>query len=124
MFKDSAQTEMKMAILFIIPLLVISPTLAMAINESPYLQGYSDGLSDGKGDVRDSIDACSQYSGIYSYHIKFNDSRPAAVQCYNGYDLGFKKGCLHHVPFVPDPTGPPEYPTCEDYFAWIKRGGN
>lgn len=112
-------------ILLIIPLLLmINTSTVMATNGNAFKQGYSDGLSDGKGDVRDSIDACSQYSGIYSYHIKFNDSRPAAVQCYNGYDLGFKEGCKHHVPFVPDPSGPPEYPTCDDYFAWMKRGGN
>jgi len=113
------------SILLIIPLLLmINTSTVMATNGNAFKQGYSDGLSDGKGDVRDSIDACSQYSGIYSYHIKFNDSRPAAVQCYNGYDLGFKEGCKHHVPFVPDPSGPPEYPTCDDYFAWMKRGGN
>jgi hypothetical protein len=98
--------------LLIIPLLVLAPTMAM----TPAQYGAETGKGDGQGDVRDSIDACSKYSGIYSYNVKYNDSRPAAIQCYNAYNIGFKEGCKHHVRFVPDSTGPPEYPTCEDYY--------
>jgi len=105
--------------------LVLSPTVAFACycnhpssNITAAMQdGKRDGISDALGNVRDSIDACSKYSGIYSGAGKYNDSRPAAIQCYNAYNLAFNQTCLAHPDFMKKDTDPyPEYPTCYDYF--------
>jgi hypothetical protein len=79
-------------ILLMIPLLVLAPTMAMAM--TPAEDGKESGKADAFSNARDSIDACSKYSGIYG--AKYNDSTPAATQCYKAYDLAFNQTCLAH----------------------------
>ena len=116
-----------LVLLILIPLLVLAPTTTAALacmcehietNTTAAAQdGKEQGKEDGSGNVRDSIDACSKYSGIYSGAGKYNDSRPAATQCHNAYNQAFKQACLAHPDFMKKDTDPyPEYPTCYDYF--------
>jgi len=97
-------------------ILVLAPISVKTTNESPFEHGYSDGISDGKSSARDSIDACSEYSGIYSG--KYNDSTPAATQCYNGYNLGFKKGCAGMMWYRDEHQ---EYPTCYQFYNFGEK---
>lgn len=69
---------------------------------TPFQHGYRDGITDGKGDARDARDSC----GIYS-------SAADSQQCFNGYNLGFPKGCIG-VTSKHDTDA--EYMTCFDYF--------
>jgi hypothetical protein len=72
--------HMNTIILLIISLLVLTPTMAYAM--TPAQDGKWQGKTDALGNVRDSIDACSKYSGIYSGAGKYNDSVSKEHQQY------------------------------------------
>jgi hypothetical protein len=101
--------SMKSISLIIIPLLVLAPTLAYAT--SAFENGYTQGVADGKASARDSIDACNGYNSTSDIN-----------QCYNGYNLGFKKGCVGMMRYR---DKNPEYPTCYSFHqsvhGWIPK---
>ena len=104
---------MRYGLLIIIPMLLLIPTLVYAM--TPAQDGKWQGKADALANARDSIDACSKYSHIYSYSVKYNDSTPAATQCYKAYDLAFNQTCLEHPNLMKYRDPNPEYPTCSDY---------
>ncbi len=89
----------------IIAVLAMIP-VAYATNESPYKWGYTNGLSDGKNNLRDELGSCENV---------FNNSTSAWHQCEHGYNIGFKQGCDFEATHPKAPI--PEFGSCKEYFA-------
>ena len=74
---------------------------------TPYQFGYLGGIADGKKSARDSGDVCESYF-----------STADSNACLNGYNLGFKKGCIGMMWYHDEH---PEYMTCADYFNQTQK---
>ncbi len=74
------------------------------LQHNPIQYGYINGMKDGKGNVRDSTDACGDTTNDYN-------------ACIHGYNLGFKKGCDIEAT-QPSPANP-EQATCQEYFDYL-----
>jgi hypothetical protein len=75
--------------------------------------GYTSGLKDGKGNVRDSTDTCGD--GIFNSTSDYNT-------CLHAYNLGFKKGCDIEATHPSEPN--PEQATCQEYFTSLSLGNH
>lgn len=80
-------------------------------SESSYKWGYKSGLKDGKGNVRDQIDACDNV---------FNNSTSDTNECIHAYDIGFKQGCDIEATHPSEPN--PDDSTCQEYFTSLPLG--